>query len=223
VTAPRVGRLAIVLHSHVPWLLGHGIWPVGEEWLRQAWAHAYIPLVAMLRERAEQGRKDLLTLGVTPVLAAQWDNAASITEQQRWIADWATRATGKGLSAQAAGDPIAAQDATRHFRAAKAAMEEFTNHWQAGGSAAIRPLVDSGAVELLGGPATHAFTPHLLEPIADLALASGLADTTVRIGARPRGIWAPECAYAPGLEAHYQRHGIGHLVIDGPTMLSRHL
>ena len=222
-TGPRVGRLAIVLHSHVPWLLGHGVWPVGEEWLRQAWAHSYLPLVAMLRERAERGRTGLLTLGVTPVLAAQWDRPASITEQERWIADWATRATGKGLSAQAAGDPIAAQDAKRHFHAAKAAMEEFTQHWRAGGSAAIRPLVDSGAVELLGGPATHAFTPHLLEPIADLALASGLADTTVRTGARPRGIWAPECAYVPGLERHYQRHGIGHFVVDGPTLASRHL
>ena len=48
------GRLAIVLHSHSPWLLGYGTWPVGEEWLRQAWGQAYLPLVQLLRARAEQ-------------------------------------------------------------------------------------------------------------------------------------------------------------------------
>ena len=220
-TNQRVGRLAIVLHSHVPWLLGHGVWPVGEEWLRQAWAHSYIPLVAMLRERAVRGRTNLLTFGVTPVLAAQWDEPSSIGEQERWIADWRIRATGKGIHAQATADSTAARDARRHFRAAQWTMREFAENWRAGGSAALRPLVDAGAVELLGGPVTHPFTPHLLEPIADLALASGLADATVRTGKQPVGIWAPECAYTPGLEHLYGRHGVGHFVVDGPTVLAQ--
>ncbi len=36
-----IGRFALVLHSHLPWLRGHGQWPVGEEWLHQAIAHSY--------------------------------------------------------------------------------------------------------------------------------------------------------------------------------------
>ncbi|MGA1145789.1 MAG: 1,4-alpha-glucan branching protein, partial [Candidatus Nanopelagicales bacterium] len=210
-----VGRLAIVLHSHSPWLIGHGSWPVGEEWLRQAWAHSYLPVLALLRERAEQGRTDMITLGVTPVLAAQWDEPSSIAEQERWIEDWRVRATGKAIKASITHNDDASSDAARQFQLADAAARELAEHWQAGGSAALRPLADGGAIELLGGPMTHTFTPHLLDPIADLAFKSGLTDSTVRLGSRPRGIWTPECAYRPGVEELLARHGVTHTVFDG--------
>lgn len=32
------GEVCFVLHTHLPWLKNHGVWPVGEEWLFQAWA-----------------------------------------------------------------------------------------------------------------------------------------------------------------------------------------
>lgn len=217
-STPRVGRLAIVLHSHLPWLLGHGAWPVGEEWLRQAWAHAYLPLVSLLRERAESGRQNLLTLGVTPVLAAQWDDPTSVAEQDRWIADWRVRATGKAIEAVRSGVVADGVDAQRHFRRARWSEEELARHWSAGGSAALRPLIDAEVIEVLGGPITHTFTPHLIHPIADLSLQAGLADGTVRTGSRPEGIWAPECAYVPGLEDLYQRHRVTHFMVDGPAM-----
>lgn len=213
-----IGRLAIVLHSHSPWLLGYGTWPVGEEWLRQAWAHSYLPLVAMLRSRAERGHSSMLTLGVTPVLAAQWDEPESISEQARWIEDWRVRATGKAIEGLATHNEHARRDAARQFLLADQAAEEFHRHWRSGGSAALRPLIDAGAIELLGGPMTHTFTPHLLEPIADLAFASGLTDATVRLGRRPRGVWTPECAYRPGVEVLLDRHQVTHTVLDGPTL-----
>jgi 1,4-alpha-glucan branching enzyme len=213
-----VGRLAIVLHSHSPWLLGYGTWPVGEEWLRQAWAHSYLPVVSMLRARAERGHSAMLTLGVTPVLAAQWDEPSSLREQARWIEDWRVRATGKAIEASRTHDAHASTDAARQFGLADTAAREFAVHWQAGGSAALRPLVDCGAIEVLGGPMTHTFTPHLLEPIADLAFASGLTDTAVRIGRRPRGVWIPECAYRPGVEEILTRQQVTHTVVDGPTL-----
>lgn len=212
------GRLAIVLHSHSPWLLGHGSWPVGEEWLRQAWAQAYLPLVQLLRNRAERGERDLLTVGITPVLAAQWDEPDSVHEQRRWLADWRIRAAGKGIQAVANSDSVASAEAQRQHRAALAMEMEFDAHWSAGGSAALRPLVDAGVIEVLGGPMTHTFTPHLLAPFAHLALESGLRDHTARLGTRPAGIWAPECAYTPGLEEIYQRHGAEHFLVDGPTL-----
>jgi 1,4-alpha-glucan branching enzyme len=37
------GELAIVLHSHMPYVEGFGTWPFGEEWLLEAIASAYLP------------------------------------------------------------------------------------------------------------------------------------------------------------------------------------
>ena len=61
------GTFCLVVHSHLPWLAHHGSWPVGEEWLYQAWAHSYLPMVDLLRRFADEGRQDVLTLGMTPV------------------------------------------------------------------------------------------------------------------------------------------------------------
>ena len=90
-TAP-VGTLCIVLHSHLPWLPHHGTWPVGEEWLHQAWAGSYLPLVEVLTELAAEGRRDLLSLGVTPVLAAALDDPYALREHHGWLGRWRLRA-----------------------------------------------------------------------------------------------------------------------------------
>ena len=68
------GTFCLVLHSHLPWLARHGAWPVGEDWLYQAWGHSYLPVVDVLHRLADRGHRDVLTLGVTPVLAAQLDH-----------------------------------------------------------------------------------------------------------------------------------------------------
>src|SRR5687768_8917435 len=62
VMSEPVGSFCLVLHSHLPWLPHHGSWPVGEEWLYQAWAHSYLPVVDLLRRFADEGRRDVLTL-----------------------------------------------------------------------------------------------------------------------------------------------------------------
>ena len=60
----RAGELAIVLHSHMPYVEGFGTWPFGEEWLWEALAGVYLPLLHALREAP-------VTVGLTPVLCDQ--------------------------------------------------------------------------------------------------------------------------------------------------------
>ena len=57
-----VGSLALVLHSHMPYVEGFGTYPFGEEWLFDAVIRSYAPLT----EVAER-----VTFTVTPVLADQ--------------------------------------------------------------------------------------------------------------------------------------------------------
>ncbi len=45
------GALAIVLHTHMPYVEGFGTWPFGEEWLWEAMASCYLPLLDMLDAR----------------------------------------------------------------------------------------------------------------------------------------------------------------------------
>ncbi|MBW4716546.1 1,4-alpha-glucan branching protein domain-containing protein [Saccharothrix obliqua] len=204
------GTFCLVLHSHLPWLAHHGAWPVGEEWLYQAWAHSYLPVVDLLERFAAEGRSDVLTLGVTPVLAAQLDDPYCLRGVHAWLGDWQLRAHGAA--------PRLPDLAAREHRAAAWALEAFETRWRHGFSPVLRPLVDGGVVELLGGPAAHPFQPLLDPRLRAFSLDLGRADTARRIGHAPDGIWAPECAYAPGMEDGYAAAGVRRFLVDGPSL-----
>jgi 1,4-alpha-glucan branching enzyme len=209
-----VGTLCIVLHSHLPWLPRHGSWPVGEEWLHQAWAGSYQPLLGMLDRLAGEGRRDLLSLGVTPVLAAALDDPYALREHHGWLGRWRLRAEELAQDR----DPALRATAGEEFRAASRALQGFETRWVHGGSAVLRPLLDSGAVELLGGPVTHPILPLMPPAAASFALRAGLDDAGVRVGRRPAGVWLPECAWSPELAPVLAGAGVGHFLVDEPTV-----
>lgn len=203
-----IGRFALVLHSHLPWLAGHGSWPVGEEWLHQAIAHSYVPVIEVLERLAAAGHREVLTLGVTPVLASQLDNPQVLRGTGAWVSEWLWR-SGE-LADRGAG--------AREAAAAAHVARRLARH-RAGFSPALRGLADAGVIELLAGPAAHPFQPLLDERVAAFSLRTGLDDHRQRFGGPTGGIWAPECGYRPGLEKHYEDAGVGHFLLDGPTML----
>jgi 1,4-alpha-glucan branching enzyme len=209
-----VGTFCLVLHTHLPWLAHAGTWPVGEEWLHQAFTGSWRRVVAVLEELAAEGRRDLLTLGVTPVVAAMLDDPYCAGEIHTWAGNWLLRA--QELAGRA--DPDLRELARYEFRAATACLEDIEARWRSGGSAVLRGLAGSGAVELLGGPATHPFQPLLDPRVARLQLATGLDDARLRFGAAPAGIWAPECGYVPGLERLYAEQGVRYFCVDGPAL-----
>jgi 1,4-alpha-glucan branching enzyme len=54
--------------------------------------------------------------------------------------------------------------------------------------------------------------------VRTFALTTGLTDAVIRLGARPAGIWAPECGYAPGMEHEYATAGVRRFLVDGPAL-----
>nr|WP_202927263.1 glycoside hydrolase family 57 protein [Gordonia desulfuricans] len=202
------------MHSHLPWLANHGRWPVGEEWLYQSWAASYLPLFAMLRRLADDGHRDLMSLGITPVLAAQLDDPHCTRSMYEWLADWQLRATEAAVSDDADRRTLG----HREYRTAAEAITEFERHWRHGGSPTIRAIAETGVAEILGGPLAHPFAPLLDPRLRQFSLGEGLADAQTRWGYTPRGIWAPECAFAPGMEDEYAAAGVEHFMVDGPTL-----
>jgi 1,4-alpha-glucan branching enzyme len=144
----------------------------------------------------------------------------------RWLANWQLRAleaatlrTPTGAEAGTATTPEALrQFGIREYDEAGQALEEFGTLWRHGASPLLRELIDAGTVELLGGPLAHPFQPLLNPRLREFALREGLADAGQRFAHTPTGIWAPECAYAPGMEHDYAAAGVGHFMVDGPSL-----
>ena len=58
-----IGRFCIVLHAHLPYVMAHGRWPHGTDWLNEAAAETYIPLLDTLTGLIAEGHSPRLTLG----------------------------------------------------------------------------------------------------------------------------------------------------------------
>jgi 1,4-alpha-glucan branching enzyme len=212
---PVPGLFTLVLHTHLPWLAHHGRWPVGEEWLYQSWSAAYLPLMRVLRTLAGEERRHVVTLGMTPVVTAQLDDPYCLSGMHHWLANWQLRT----LEATTLREPEGLRAfGIREHTEAGLALEEYATLWRHGGSPLLRELIDAGTIELLGGPLSHPFQPLLNPRLREFALREGLADAGQRFARTPTGIWAPECAYAPGMEIDYAAAGVGHFMVDGPSL-----
>lgn len=65
------GTFMFVLHSHLPYARLAGRWPHGEEWIHEAAAETYVPLLETLYDLAEEGVTYKINIGITPILAEQ--------------------------------------------------------------------------------------------------------------------------------------------------------
>ena len=68
IMAEPLGYFTFVLHSHLPYVIGHGRWPHGMDWLNEAAAESYIPLLQAFNRLGADGRGSGVTLGITPIL-----------------------------------------------------------------------------------------------------------------------------------------------------------
>jgi 1,4-alpha-glucan branching enzyme len=208
----RRASFGVVLHSHLPWVLHHGRWPHGAEWLYETAFETYLPLARLLDERARAGRPAAITLGLSPVLCEQLSHPAFAPGLREWLERRLGAAAADRERFSAAGDSAAAALAARWERLHREAIEDF---YGAAGTDIVRrfrELEERGAVELVTSAATHACLP-LLDSDASIDRQLAIARRAHRrhFGREPRGIWLPECGWrAEGPWADAQGGGVRH-------------
>ena len=193
------GRLSFVLHTHMPYVEGFGTWPFGEEWLWEAIATSYLPLLRVLDERP--GR---VTLSLTPVLA---DQLAAPGVPERFLEFMRTvRPESHRLDIEA--HPEVAGQLERSAARYVAAADDFV--------ARGRDLVQAFAPHVgWTSAATHAVLPLLATDAGvRLQLATGIASHRARFGGWDGGFWLPECAHAPWLDPLLEEAGVRVTCVD---------
>jgi len=205
------GALALVLHSHMPYVEGFGTWPFGEEWLWEAVATVYLPLAELLQRTAAP-----LTLGLTPVLCDQLESLPGPAGQR--LLEFLT-GTRRSIHAEdAAGlDRGGEHELAVEVRRAAGDYERAVARLECDRDvlgALAAPAAD-GPLELWSSAATHALLPLLASDAGlRLQLATGIASHERRVGGFGGGLWLPECAYAPGLERELAAHGVRTVCVD---------
>jgi 1,4-alpha-glucan branching enzyme len=201
--APQ-GYFTFVLHSHLPYVLDHGGWPHGTDWIYEAACETYLPLLQTFRQLLDEGLAPRVTLGISPILAEQLADAAFASGLNDYLEIKIRAAHDNAAEFEAAGqsDLAALAEAWRDFYGA--ARADFEGRWGGDLLAAFRTLQEEGALELITCAATHAYLPLLgREESIGLELRAAVASHRRHFGRDPAGVWLPECAYRPAYEWRY--------------------
>ena len=200
----RRDALAIVLHTHMPYVEGFGTWPFGEEWLWEAIVGSYLPLLELL------DTDHPVTLSLTPVLCDQLE-APGLAARFRRFVEEVRRGTHER-------DAAGLREGGHEQLAA-----ELERAWREDYLGALGRL-DARSEDLLGAlaphvrwtsSATHAILPLLATDAGVRAqLASGIASHRRRFGDWGGGLWLPECAYAPWLEGRLLEAGVRTVCVE---------
>ena len=65
------GFLTFTLHAHLPFVVNHGTWPHGIEWLHETAAETYLPLLRVLANLERDGIALHCNLVLSPILLEQ--------------------------------------------------------------------------------------------------------------------------------------------------------
>jgi 1,4-alpha-glucan branching enzyme len=227
-----LGRLCIVLHGHLPYVLHHGSYPHGEAWLFEAAAETYLPLLDLLDEAQRNNVQPGLTLGLTPVLLEQLDHPRFREGLGAYLKERIERAEADAKEFEAANDARSAALARRWAEWYENARSSFTRIKgdMAGQFAAFQR---AGLIQILTSAATHAYLPLLLnDEMIRAQLACGTQTSKKHLGKTSAGVWLPECAYRPathqwmpaalygqsrsrvGLETMIAGAGLDHFFVD---------
>jgi 1,4-alpha-glucan branching enzyme len=195
------GALLLVLHAHLPYVREPGRVSLEADWLPEAVAAAYLPLLEVLERLADDGVPARLTLSVSPTLLAMLADPAlrrQVGERLGAFQELAEREARRTQKDAGIG-PVAGyhRDRLRHL------VRLWEDRHRGDLVSAFVRLEQAGLVDLITTAATHAFLPLLRHhPEALRAqVALGVGHHAQAFGRRPGGFWLPECGYHPGIEA----------------------
>ncbi len=207
------GELAIVLHTHMPYVEGFGTWPFGEVWLWEAWADSYARLLPVLEGQP-------VTLGLTPVLCDQFEAMAGAAGDRMlsWLRDTRQADIEEDIEGFARiGHDDAVAELRREADDYLAAADAFEHRYGRDVLGALRALADSG-VELATSGYTHAILPLLASRLGyDLQVSQATTSHERRFGSWTGGFWLPECAWRAGVDERLGERGVRWFCTDQTT------
>lgn len=194
----NVGAFTFVLHSHLPYCRRAGRWPHGEEWLHEAAAETYVPLLDALYDLHEAGVPVRITLGLTPVLCEQLVDPLVQRHLETYLEEKIRAAAEDIPRFQKEGNPHAEYLARFYRDWYSDILRSFQDRYDRDLIGGFRGLQEAGVAEIVTSAATHGYLPLLgTDGAIRGQIKAGVASYRRHFGRAPRAVWLPECAYRP--------------------------
>jgi 1,4-alpha-glucan branching enzyme len=216
------GYFSFVLHTHLPWVLGHGRWPHGTDWLNEATAECYIPLLNELNALVNEGYHPHINIGITPILQEQLGSPGFVEEFTYYLKNKIASAHQDISEFEKKGQKEYAKIARMWQDFFKQIDRDFTHTSNMDLLGAFSVMQSAGHIELLTSAATHGYLPLLKnDRSVNAQINLGTQVYKRNFNCAASGIWLPECAYRPAYkwkppvgkkQTSYMRKGVDEVV-----------
>ncbi|MBP7145954.1 MAG: DUF1957 domain-containing protein [Acidobacteria bacterium] len=205
---PR-SALVLLLHAHLPWVR-HAELPafLEERWLFEAVLESYLPLIDTLRGLTADGIPLRITIDVSPTLVAMLSDPLLTRRTEQHALDL-LQLVDRERQRAAGNGPL--QQLVRFYRERlERLLALYREELRRDIPGELARLEAEGVLELATCGATHALLPLWLDrpEIVRGQVRSAVREHQRVFGRAPRGIWLPECAFAPALERHLAEAGL---------------
>ncbi len=232
---PFYGYFQLVLHAHLPYVINHGRWPHGLDWLNEATAEVYLPFIEVFNRLAKEGIDGHITIDITPVLAEQLESDFFKDDFVKYLKERIESAELEKVQFLREGFKRKETIASLWIDFYKKRLQQFLE-LKKDIIGAFRELQDKGVIEIITAAATHGYLPLLgSDRNVQAQIRAAVKNYEKHFGKRPDGIWLPECAYRPaykwkppvgksraikrkGVEEILEEEGITYTFIDSPLL-----
>ena len=167
------------------------------EWLHEAAAETYLPLLRVLKNLERDNIRFNCNLNLSPILLEQLSHPVFIAEFPHYLTRKIVAAREDEAYFIQSGEDHLAETARYWYRFFSQALDEF-NALDGNIIKGFRHFNDIGLIEIITCGATHGYMPLLGTDESVRAQIRTAVTTHIRhIGKHPKGIWAPECGYRP--------------------------
>lgn len=209
------GHLAIILHTHLPFVRHPEQENVLEEnWLKETLTESYMPLLMMIDALIKEGVDFRLTFSLSPTLISMLLDPL-LTDRYLLFLDRSIE-LGQREVKRTKSEP-AVHTLARTYRDNLVSIRDaYIHRYDKNLVQAFRGLQETGKVEILASAATHGYLPLLSVDTSAVRsqIAVGIEIYRNLFGQPPKGFWLPECGYAPGIDHVLAEYGIRYAVLE---------
>ena len=205
------GYLAIVLHSHLPFVKHpEEEFFIEENWLFEAILESYLPLLYNLYRLKKEDIPFKITMSLTPPLSNMLLDALLMDRFKRYVNSRIE------LTKELIKEGGSAKENLIFYRARfETLFNFFENELKGNVINGFKKLEQDGDLEVITCSATHEILPlEVHRKIQEVQVQLGIENYRQIFGKDPKGIWLGECAYAPPISQILSKYGIKYTILD---------
>ncbi len=214
------GYLAIVLHSHLPYVR-HPEYAdfLEEDWLYEAITETYLPLLDVFNKLVRDGVGFHITISLTPTLLEMLGDGLLMGRYRAHLSKLIDLSEKEMVRTRH--DPSIHPLSKMYHDRFLHYMDIFENGCRGSIINGFKDLMDQGGVEIVTCAATHAYLPLLVDRTwQDIQLHIGIDSHVRHLRKRPEGVWLPENAYTEGIDGILAKYGIEYTFLDAHGLLN---